>query len=110
MKTLVLGATGFIGGQIALRWRPDAYLNLGLQPWDMAAGLLIVEEAGGRVTDIRGRPWQPWAPKVLVSNGHVHQALVDEISLRACLKMGTFGPLAYNRPYEREKGQKGLSQ
>jgi myo-inositol-1(or 4)-monophosphatase len=60
---------------VAAGWL-DAYFNVSLKPWDMAAGLLLIEEAGGRVTDITGRPWQPWAGQVLVSNGHVHQALL----------------------------------
>jgi myo-inositol-1(or 4)-monophosphatase len=55
----------------------DAYFHVGLKPWDMAAGLLLIEEAGGCVTDIRGQPWQPWNQRVLVSNGHLHQTLLD---------------------------------
>jgi myo-inositol-1(or 4)-monophosphatase len=61
---------------VAAGWL-DAYFHIGLKPWDMAAGLLLIEEAGGRVTDIAGRPWQPWCQQVLVSNGHVHQALLE---------------------------------
>lgn len=61
---------------VAAGWL-DAYFHIGLKPWDMAAGLLLIEEAGGRVTDIQGRPWQPWGERVLVSNGHLHQALLD---------------------------------
>jgi myo-inositol-1(or 4)-monophosphatase len=55
----------------------DAYFHIGLKPWDMAAGLLLIEEAGGCVTDIQGQPWRPWNQRVLVSNGHLHQALLD---------------------------------
>lgn len=55
----------------------DAYFHIGLKPWDMAAGLLLIQEAGGRVTDLQGRPWQPWVPRVLGSNGRVHQALLQ---------------------------------
>ncbi len=55
----------------------DAYFHVALSAWDMAAGLLLIEEAGGRVTDIEGRPWQPWVQRVLVSNGHLHQALLE---------------------------------
>ncbi len=61
---------------VAAGWL-DAYFHMSLQPWDMAAGLLLIEEAGGRVTDIEGQPWQPWVGRVLVSNGHVHQALLE---------------------------------
>jgi myo-inositol-1(or 4)-monophosphatase len=61
---------------VAAGWL-DAYFHIGLKPWDLAAGLLLIEEAGGRVTDIEGCPWQPWGQRLLVSNGRVHQALLD---------------------------------
>jgi myo-inositol-1(or 4)-monophosphatase len=60
---------------VAAGWL-DAYFHIGLKPWDMAAGLLLIKEAGGRVTDIQGHPWQPWVQTVLVSNGHLHEALL----------------------------------
>jgi myo-inositol-1(or 4)-monophosphatase len=55
----------------------DAYFNVGLKAWDMAAGLLLIQEAGGRVTDLAGNAWQPWRQHILVSNGHLHQALLE---------------------------------
>jgi myo-inositol-1(or 4)-monophosphatase len=61
---------------VAAGWL-DAYFHAALQPWDLAAGLLLIREAGGRVTDIQGHAWQPWVPSVLVSNGRLHQALLD---------------------------------
>jgi myo-inositol-1(or 4)-monophosphatase len=61
---------------VATGWL-DAYFHVGLKPWDMAAGLLMIEEAGGRVTDIDGHPWQPWRERILVSNDHLHQALLE---------------------------------
>jgi myo-inositol-1(or 4)-monophosphatase len=61
---------------VAAGWT-DAYFNVGLKPWDMAAGLLLIQEAGGRVTDVEGGLWQPWEQRVLASNGHLHQALLD---------------------------------
>jgi myo-inositol-1(or 4)-monophosphatase len=61
---------------VAAGWL-DAYFHVGLKAWDMAAGLLLIEEAGGRVTDVEGRDWRPWVPQVLVSNGHVHQPMLD---------------------------------
>jgi myo-inositol-1(or 4)-monophosphatase len=63
---------------VAAGWQ-DAYFHIGLKPWDMAAGLLLIEQAGGRVTDVAGRDWQPWVPQVLVSNRHVHQSLLDSM-------------------------------
>jgi myo-inositol-1(or 4)-monophosphatase len=63
---------------VAAGW-VEAYFHVGIQPWDMAAGLLLVQEAGGRVTDLEGQPWQPWGEQVLVSNGRLHDALLDLI-------------------------------
>jgi myo-inositol-1(or 4)-monophosphatase len=61
---------------VAAGWL-DTYFHIGLQPWDLAGGLLIIEEAGGRISDIQGRPWQPWGEQVLVSNGFLHQTMVE---------------------------------
>lgn len=55
--------------------RFDAYWEYRLQPWDTAAGQLIVEEAGGRVTDLTGTPYRPDAAGILASNGHLHDPL-----------------------------------
>jgi myo-inositol-1(or 4)-monophosphatase len=51
----------------------DAYWHLSLQPWDAAAGALIVREAGGKVTDLAGDRWKPGAGPCLVSNGRLHE-------------------------------------
>jgi myo-inositol-1(or 4)-monophosphatase len=48
-----------------------------LKPWDAAAGLLLVEEAGGRVTDFRGRPYRLTDTRqTLASNGRLHGAML----------------------------------
>ncbi len=52
--------------------RLDAFWEFGLKPWDMAAGSLIVAEAGGEVTDMRGRPAQVGGPTLLADNGRIH--------------------------------------
>jgi len=56
--------------------RYEALYEAGLKPWDIAAGWLLVEEAGGRVTNILGEPLR-FGDAILASNGHVHQELVD---------------------------------
>jgi myo-inositol-1(or 4)-monophosphatase len=56
--------------------RFDGFWEDGLNPWDIAAGVLIVEEAGGRVTDFTGRPLDIYTPKVLVSNGLIHESMM----------------------------------
>jgi myo-inositol-1(or 4)-monophosphatase len=52
--------------------RFDGFWELKLNPWDKAAGSLLVEEAGGRVTDIRGEPFKLLGDDVFASNGLVH--------------------------------------
>lgn len=54
----------------------DAYWEKRLKPWDMAAGALIVTEAGGRVTALDGDgPVPPWPEVIVATNGHVHDEL-----------------------------------
>jgi myo-inositol-1(or 4)-monophosphatase len=52
-----------------------------LKPWDAAPGVLLVSEAGGRVTDYRGEPWQLRKHTLIASNGNpdIHAALVEGI-------------------------------
>ena len=58
--------------------RFDAFWEFNLNPWDTAAGVLLVEEAGGRVSDFRGGPFQINSRETLASNGLVHQAMLAE--------------------------------
>jgi myo-inositol-1(or 4)-monophosphatase len=55
--------------------RLDAFWEERLQPWDTRAGALLVQEAGGRVSGLDGRPWQSGGGHLLASNGHLHDAL-----------------------------------
>jgi myo-inositol-1(or 4)-monophosphatase len=56
--------------------RFDGFWEDGLNPWDVAAGVLLIEEAGGHVTDFTGGPLDIYSPKVLVSNGRIHEAMM----------------------------------
>jgi myo-inositol-1(or 4)-monophosphatase len=56
--------------------RFDGFWELQLGPWDVAAGSLLVEEAGGRVTDLTGGPLDLDRPKVVASNGAIHEAML----------------------------------
>ena len=57
--------------------RLDGYVELSLQPWDYAAGMLIVEEAGGRVTVLDGSPLSlSQGGSLLATNGQLHSALL----------------------------------
>jgi myo-inositol-1(or 4)-monophosphatase len=58
--------------------RFDGFWEFNLNPWDTAAGVLIVEEAGGRVTDFHGGPFQLNSRETLASNGLIHDALLHE--------------------------------
>ena len=60
--------------------RLDGYWEQKLQPWDWAAGALLVVEAGGKVTDYEGRPWTPGSPNMVASNGLLHDAMLDIIA------------------------------
>jgi len=52
--------------------RFDAFWEFGLKSWDTAAGILLITEAGGMVSDFAGRPYHPGDPEILVSNGRIH--------------------------------------
>jgi myo-inositol-1(or 4)-monophosphatase len=58
--------------------RFDGFWEFNLNPWDTAAGVLIAEEAGGRVTDFAGGPFQIESRETLASNGLLHDALIAE--------------------------------
>jgi myo-inositol-1(or 4)-monophosphatase len=57
--------------------RFDAFYEEGLRPWDVAAGVLLVEEAGGRVTHYDGSPFRIYTPPIAASNGLIHEAMLD---------------------------------
>ena len=59
--------------------RLDGFWEQRLHPWDTAAGALMVEEAGGRVTDMRGQPFACRAGDVLASNGPLHDDMIGVI-------------------------------
>ena len=58
--------------------RFDGFWEFNLNPWDTAAGVLMVEEAGGRVTRFDGQPFRIDSKETLASNGLVHDALLRE--------------------------------
>ena len=60
------------------------YFEFGLAPWDVAAGVLLVREAGGFVGDISGQPYVLGGPSILASNAGLRDAMVEIL---------TFGPM-----------------
>lgn len=59
--------------------RFDGFYEHKLQAWDSAAGFLIVEEAGGKVTDFEGNSFSPYQPHLVATNGKIHYELLDWI-------------------------------
>lgn len=77
------GAAALVAAYVACG-RMHAYMQGGLSPWDMAAAVLLVEEAGGRVTDFEGQPVDIRDKKieVLMANPVLHKSLLDEVVRR----------------------------
>lgn len=76
MEVRVMGAAAIHLAYVAAG-RLDVFWEAGLRPWDVAAGILLVEEAGGRVTDWTGRPLRAAYDRLLASNGPLHQTMVE---------------------------------
>ncbi|MCD6256025.1 MAG: inositol monophosphatase [Deltaproteobacteria bacterium] len=62
--------------------RFDGFWEERLYPWDTAAGLLLVEEAGGMVTDFKGDPYSIYEKEILATNGLIHKAMIDILKIR----------------------------
>jgi myo-inositol-1(or 4)-monophosphatase len=75
------------GGSAALdiAWvaagRLDGYWERGIQTWDLAAGVLLVREAGGIATTYNGQPWQPGDRNVAAANSVLHSALLEGLQI-----------------------------
>ncbi|MEW5896331.1 MAG: inositol monophosphatase [Nanoarchaeota archaeon] len=59
--------------------RAEAYIVATIQPWDVAAGALLIKEAGGKVTDFKGCPWNYKTADLVFSNGIIHEQVLKEI-------------------------------
>jgi myo-inositol-1(or 4)-monophosphatase len=60
--------------------RFDGFYEHNLKAWDSAAGFLIVEEAGGKLTDFSGNHYSPYQPNILATNGGIHDDLLLAIN------------------------------
>ena len=60
--------------------RLEGFWELDLNPWDTAAALLIVKEAGGEVTTFSGKPYNHYLKQILVSNGKIHRQMSKILS------------------------------
>ncbi len=57
--------------------RFDGFWEIKLHPWDVAVGALVVEEAGGRITDFEGRPFSIYSSECVASNGIIHDEMLQ---------------------------------
>jgi myo-inositol-1(or 4)-monophosphatase len=60
--------------------RFEGFWEFGLNPWDTAAGVMLVEEAGGKITDMQGQPYTLGGPSILASNGLIHSEMLNVVS------------------------------
>lgn len=86
LKKFIYGTQGFRrDGSAALdlsyvaSGRAEAFWEIGLNPWDVAAGALILKEAGGNITDFSGDEYDIYGKELLSSNGLIHSEMVDVI-------------------------------
>ncbi|NMG06225.1 inositol monophosphatase family protein [Brasilonema sp. UFV-L1] len=59
--------------------RLDGYWERGLSPWDVTAGVILLREAGGKVTAYDGSPLDIWSGRILGTNGYIHNSLSQEL-------------------------------
>jgi myo-inositol-1(or 4)-monophosphatase len=59
--------------------RVDGYWERGISPWDVVAGIILVQEAGGNVTAYDGTPMKIESGRILATNGHLHDSLSQEL-------------------------------
>jgi myo-inositol-1(or 4)-monophosphatase len=68
---------------IMLSWlacgRVTAYFEADLNAWDLAAGSLIITEAGGKVTDVHNREYELATRNLVATNGHIHEQLISRL-------------------------------
>ena len=67
----------------------EGFWEFGLKPWDTAAGMLLVSEAGGTVTDFAGGPYNPGDRELLASNGLIHAEMQAITALVAAQEPGS---------------------
>ncbi len=62
--------------------RFDGFYEHQLNAWDSAAGFIMVEEAGGKVTDLKGETYSPYQPGIIATNGIIHDELIEWVQGR----------------------------
>ncbi|MGD2143381.1 MAG: inositol monophosphatase family protein [Anaerolineae bacterium] len=72
----ILGSAVLGLAYVASGWL-DAYFHVALHPWDAAAAVLLISEAGGRCTTFSGEPYHIGLPNCAATNGHLHEELLE---------------------------------
>jgi myo-inositol-1(or 4)-monophosphatase len=75
-----LGAASLDMAMVARGWL-DGYWEADIEAWDLSAGALLVEEAGGRVTDLTGGPFVSDTGRALATNGAIHTVMLEQLAL-----------------------------
>lgn len=83
--------------------RFEGFWEFNLKPWDTAAAQLILTEAGGRVSDMRGEPFRLESAEILASNGYLHPALLAEMGN---IFAGRVDPLPSAEAYLAARGER----
>jgi len=76
-----LGSAGLETAWVAAG-KGEAYFTARIEPWDVAPGVLLVQEAGGKVSDFQGNPWKPETGDLLFSNKKLHEKILGLIALQ----------------------------
>ena len=58
----------------------DGFWEERLHPWDTAAGAILVQEAGGKVTTCEGEPFTPFLKSIVAANPHIHEAMLEALN------------------------------
>jgi len=74
-----LGSAGLETAWVAAGKR-EAYFTTRIEPWDIAPGVLLVQEAGGKISDFQGNTWKPQTSDLLFSNKKLHEKILSLIS------------------------------
>ena len=74
-----LGSAGLETAWVAAG-KGESYFTTRIEPWDVAPGVLLVQEAGGKVSDFQGNPWQPKTSDFLFSNKKLHEKILRLLS------------------------------
>lgn len=71
-------------GSLECAWvacgRADAFIVTQVEPWDATAGAMLVLEAGGKLTDFKGKSWKPVRSDAVFSNGKIHDKILEVIN------------------------------